>query len=130
MNDDDKRNSLQLSLNKQNSKNDETNNKIVFSSVDNINKEKEKEKAESEVKNINAMDENNNNEILYEQKNTEINNKEGKKSFNWLQFIWFKIRRKNPIISYYKNYRTKVISEENFIRSQIDIYKLEKIIKI
>jgi len=76
------------------------------------------------------MDENNNNEILYEQKNTEINNKEGKKSFNWLQFIWFKIRRKNPIISYYKNYRTKVISEENFIRSQIDIYKLEKIIKI
>ena len=127
-NDDDKRNSLQISLNKQNSKNDETNNKIMFNIVDNINKEKEK--AESEVKNINALDEKNINEIIYEQKNNEIKNRKEKKSFNWFQFIWYKIRRKNPVISFYKDYRTKVISEESFIRGQLDIYKLEKFLKL
>ena len=31
--------------------------------------------------------------------------------------------------SYYKSYRSKVISEENFIRGQLDIYKLEKVCK-
>lgn len=46
--------------------------------------------------------------------------------------MWYKIScgTNNPIITYYKQYRTKVISEENFIRGQLDIYKLEKICKV
>lgn len=125
---DEKRNSLQITSHNRNiNKNEEDNNKIMFSSLDNINKEKEK--TESEIKKIDFKERKQSKEILYKEKNV-INFDNKKRSFNWLQFIWFKIRRKNPIIYYYKDYRTKVISEENFIRSQLDIYELEKICKI
>ena len=34
------------------------------------------------------------------------------------------------MISYYEDYRTKLISEESLIRGQLDIFKLVKICKL
>ena len=98
MSNDEKRNSLQITSNNRNlKKNEEENNKVMFSSVDNINKEKDK--TESEIKKIDILERKKSKEILYKEKRKiYFNNK--RHSFNWFQFIWFKIRRKNPIISY------------------------------
>ena len=133
LNGDNKANILKLSENIRNMKNDEINNKIIFSSLDNVNKDKEiadtdtrnivilkrkKDKKDIEkISEVNDVEKNSNNS----------NNKMD--SFNWIDFICFKIRKNNPVIAYYKGYRSKIISEENFIRSQLDIYKLEKICK-
>ena len=73
------------------------------------------------------------NKLLNESKKEEINNQNKRqKYFNWFDYIFFTFHcgRNNPIISYYKNYRNKVISEENFIRGQLDIFRLEKIFKV
>ena len=55
-----------------------------------------------------------------------------KRNFDWFKYIWHKINcgKNNPIISYYKDYRKKVISEENFIRGQLDIFRLEQICRL
>ena len=95
-------------------------------------KKKKKEKAYSETNKFEVgIMEQKNAEILYGDKNTEIINDKEKQNFNWFNFIAFKFccRRNNLAISYYKSYRSKVISEENFIRGQLDIYKLEKVCK-
>ena len=129
---EEKQNSIQSSNNRNLGKNDEINKKIVFSSFDNINQKEKKEKAYSETNNFEVgIMEQKNAEILYGDKNTEIINDKEKRNFNWFNFIAFKFccRRNNPAISYYKSYRSKVISEENFIRGQLDIYKLEKVCK-
>ena len=127
LNGDNKANILKLSENNRNVKNDETNNKIMFSSLDNVNKDKEI--ADTDTRNIVILkkkkDKEKNSEVYDVEKNS--NNSNNKmESFNWIDFICFKIRKNNPIIAYYKEYRSKVISKENFIRSQLDIYKLEK----
>ena len=72
------------------------------------------------------------NKLLNESKEAKINNQNKRQNyFNWFDYIVFTFHcgRNNPIISYYKNYRKKVISEENFIRGQLDIFRLEKIFK-
>ena len=131
------------------------NKKKITNNVNTNNKEEEKE--ENEIKNIEFKNESNNNyksrnqdkeennmekdtlekktinKLLNESKNEDISNPNKKqKMFNWFNFIWYKINcgRNNSIISYYKDYRKKVISEENFIRGQLDIFRLEKICKL
>ena len=133
LNGDNKANILKLSENIRNMKNDENNNKIIFSSLDNV--DKDKEIADTDTRNIvilkrkkDKKDKEKISEVNDVEKNS--NNSNNKMdSFNWIDFICFKIRKNNPVISYYKGYRSKIISEENFIRSQLDIYKLEKICK-
>ena len=78
------------------------------------------------------MEKNTQTNFLSESKNNNIINQNKKHNFDWFKYIWYKINceRNNPIISYYKDYRKKVISEENFIRGQLDIFKLEKLCRI
>ena len=70
------------------------------------------------------------NEIKKEDKKNLI--KKQKQNFNWFKYIWYKIRcgKNNPMILYYEDYRTKLISEESLIRGQLDIYRLAKICKL
>ena len=65
-------------------------------------------------------------------KKEDINNPIKKQNFNWFKYIWYKIRcsKNNPMISYYEDYRTKLISEESLITGQLDIYRLAKICKL
>ena len=122
-NKEDNQDMIKFSSNKRNfGNNNEIDNKNMFSSLDNFNKEQEKIQSQTQ------------NADIFERKNEEIKSDERKEEesfkkqrFNWFQFILNKIRRNNPIIAYLKEYRTKVISEENFIKGQLDLYKLEKI---
>ena len=109
------------------------NKKILFNSINNYKKEKNDE---NETKNFEFKYENNKNNIERINQNNELNNyiikQDKKQNFNWFKYIWYKIKceTNNPTISYYKDYRKKVISEENFIRGQLDIFRLEKICKL
>ena len=109
------------------------NKKILFNSINNYKKEKNDE---NEIKNIEFKYENNKNNIESINQNNELNNyiikQDKKQNFNWFKYIWYKIKceTNNPTISYYKDYRKKVISEENFICGQLDIFRLEKICKL
>ena len=49
-------------------------------------------------------------------------------NFNWLQYIWYLIccQKNNPNISYYEDFRAKLISEENIIQTYLDVYQLLK----
>ena len=51
-----------------------------------------------------------------------------KQNFNWLQYIWYLIccQKNNPNISYYEDFRAKLISEENIIQTYLDVYQLLK----
>jgi hypothetical protein len=67
-------------------------------------------------------------------KNEKVNNKDledrsiEKQNFNWLQYIWYLIccQKNNPNISYYEDFRAKLISEENIIQTYLDVYQLLK----
>ena len=76
--------------------------------------------------------------ILENEKNsvTEKNNKENKEempiknyNINWFKYIWYLIccRSKYKAISYFKNIRSSLISEENILQNYLDIYELLKI---
>ena len=56
----------------------------------------------------------------------------GKQNFNWFSYIKYMALcgKNNPKISYYVDFRTRLISEENIIQSYIDIYNLLKVNKI
>ena len=51
-----------------------------------------------------------------------------KKNFSWFQYIWnlIKFGSKDKDISNYEEFRAKLISEENIIQSNLDVYKLLK----
>ena len=51
-----------------------------------------------------------------------------KKEFNWFKYIWYLIccGTNDKKISYYEDFRSKLISEENIIQNYLDIYKLLK----
>ena len=51
-----------------------------------------------------------------------------KQEFNWFKYIWHLVncRTKDKKISYYEEFRSKLISEENIIQNYLDIYKLLK----
>ena len=72
------------------------------------------------------------NKLLNEPKKEDTNKQIKKQNFNWFKYIWYKIccGRNNPMISYYEDYRTKLISEESLIHGQLDIFKLIKICKL
>ena len=132
----------------QENKNSNVNKKILFNIVNN----KEEKNDESETKNIefkfdndkknnksrnqndelNILEKNTQTNFISDSKNNDIINQNKKQNFDWFKYAWFKINceKNNPIISYYKDYRKKVISEENFIRGQLDIFKLEKLSRL
>ena len=132
----------------QQNQNSNINKKILFNTINN----KEEKNEESETKNIkfkiendkkdnksrnqnnklNILEKNTQTNFLSESKNNDIINQNKKHNFDWFKYVWYKINcgKNNPIISYYKDYRKKVISEENFIRGQLDIFKLEKLCRI
>ena len=67
-----------------------------------------------------------NNESIKE-KIDEIDNRPiEKQNFTWLNYLRYLIfcRKYNNGISYYENFRSKLISEENIIQSYLDVYKL------
>ena len=51
-----------------------------------------------------------------------------KQNFNWCNYLGYLIcfGKNNKNISYYEDFRTKLISEENIIQNYVDIYKLLK----
>ena len=55
-----------------------------------------------------------------------------KQNFTFLQYIYFVIccKYNNPKMSYYENFRTQVISEENLIQNHFNIFKLLSLCKI
>jgi len=54
-----------------------------------------------------------------------------KQSFNWCNYLGHLIccERTNKKIKFYKDFRAKLISEENIIQNYIDIYKNNEYIK-
>ena len=69
-----------------------------------------------------------NNHKSDEKKNEKSTKKNG---FTWLKYIWyiFHCGKNNPKISYFYNFRIKIISEENIIQNYFDMNKLLKITK-
>ena len=55
-----------------------------------------------------------------------------KQNFTWCNYFYFLLTCKsgNPKISYYENFRTQIISEENIIQNHLNIFKLLKVCKI
>ena len=51
-----------------------------------------------------------------------------KQNFNWFHYIYYLIccQKNNPKISYYEDFRAKLISEENIIQAYLDVYQLLK----
>ena len=65
-------------------------------------------------------------------KKEKIDNKPTEKQgLNWFKYLGYLIccRRNNKMISYYEDFRAKLISEENIIQNYLDIYKLLKVNK-
>ena len=84
-----------------------------------------KKKENKEINIISFKDElikDNNDDFDYENKLLE------KQDFNWFKFIWYLIccGTNDKKISYYEDFRAKLISEENIIQSYLDVYKLLK----
>ena len=69
-----------------------------------------------------------NNHKSDEKKNEKSTKKNG---FTWFKYIWyiFHCGKNNPKISYFYNFRIKIISEENIIQNYFDMNKLLKITK-
>ena len=69
-----------------------------------------------------------NNHKSDEKKNEKSTKKNG---FTWFKYIWyiFHCGKNNPKISYFYNFRIKLISEENIIQNYFDMNKLLKITK-
>ena len=55
-----------------------------------------------------------------------------KQNFNWFSYIKYIVLcgKNNPYISYYEDFRAKLISEENIIQNYIDVYKLLEVNKL
>ena len=107
-----------------------SNNIKYYNNIYNLNNkeyngnESKIENIESNRKRINGKD----NHIIYiKGKQKEILNEiNEKQNFNWFSYIKYMILcgKNNPKISYYEDFRTKLISEENIIQNYIDIYNL------
>ena len=56
----------------------------------------------------------------------------GKQNFSYCSYVKYLInmKKKNPNITYYENFRTEIISEENILQYHLDIYELLKFCKI
>ena len=89
-------------------------NNLIIENYKNTNDALSKEK-----KNNNKSD---------EKKNEKSTKKNG---FTWFKYIWyiFHCGKNNPKISYFYNFRIKLISEENIIQNYFDMNKLLKITK-
>ena len=74
------------------------------------------------------------NYIIYikDKQNEILNKTKEKRNFNWFSYIKYMVScgKNNPKISFYEDFRTKLISEENIIQNYIDIYNLLDINKI
>jgi len=55
-----------------------------------------------------------------------------KQNFSWFAYIKYMVLcgKNNPYISYYEEFRAKLISEENIIQNYIDVYNLLKVNKL
>jgi hypothetical protein len=55
-----------------------------------------------------------------------------KQNFSWFSYIKYIVLcgKNNPYISYYEDFRAKLISEENIIQNYIDVYKLLEVNKL
>ena len=134
------------------SQNKYSNKKILINTYNTYNKEEnesknidikiEKEKKKNKKKRNRTKEINNKlkeasekktiNKLLNEPKKEDATKQNKKQNFNWFKYIWYKIccGRNNSMISYYEDYRTKLISEESLISGQLDIFKLVKICKL
>ncbi len=56
----------------------------------------------------------------------------GKQNFSYCSYVKYLIqmKKKNPNIAYYENFRTEIISEENLLQYHLDIYELLKYCKM
>ena len=55
-----------------------------------------------------------------------------KQNFSFIEYFKYAIclKKNNPKILYYEDFRNEIISEENLLQNYIDIYQLIKICKI
>ena len=121
----------------QNEKNSIGSNNInYYNSIYNLNNNKYKDE-EGKFKNIGIKGkierEKDNYFIYIKRKQNEISNKPNEKqNFNWFSYIKYMVLcgKNNPKISFYEDFRTKLISEENIIQNYIDIYNLLDVNKI
>ena len=70
--------------------------------------------------------------ICIKGKQNKLSNKPNEKqNFNWFSYIKYMALcgKNNPKISFYEDFRTKLISEENIIQNYIDIYNLLEVNK-
>ena len=109
---------------------------LVQISIYNLNNNKYKDD-EGKFKNIGIKGkierEKDNYFIYIKRKQNEISNKPNEKqNFNWFSYIKYMVLcgKNNPKISFYEDFRTKLISEENIIQNYIDIYNLLDVNKI
>ena len=92
-------------------KTDNKDNSIILNNDNKENKENKDIKVNNSIK----------------EKIDEIDNRPiEKQNFTWLKYLRYLIfcRKNNNGISYYENFRAKLISEENIIQSYLDVYKL------
>ena len=121
----------------QNEKNSIGSNNInYYNSIYNLNNNKYKDD-EGKFKNIGIKGkierEKDNYFIYIKRKQNEISNKPNEKqNFNWFSYIKYMVLcgKNNPKISFYEDFRTKLISKENIIQNYIDIYNLLDVNKI
>ena len=66
-------------------------------------------------------------------RNEELLDKQTEKQhFNWFQYIKYMIycTNKNQAISYYEEFRAKILCEENLIQNSLDLYQLYKFLEL
>ena len=121
----------------QNEKNNfNSNNVNYFNNIYNLNNKKykgnESKVVKFEIERTIIKGKDNNIGYINDRQNYLSNKPNGHKNFNWFSYIKFMVLcgKNNPKISYYVDFRTKLISEENIIQNYIDIYNLLDINKI
>jgi len=121
----------------QNEKNNfNSNNANYFNNIYNLNNKKykgnESKVVKFEIERTIIKGKDNNIDYINDRQNYLSNKPNGHNNFNWFSYIKFMVLcgKNNPKISYYVDFRTKLISEENIIQNYIDIYNLLDINKI
>ena len=64
-------------------------------------------------------------QFTLEQKEEDFSPFNEKQNFNWFQYIKYMIycSRNSPTISYYEEFRAKIISEESIIKNHLDLFQ-------
>ena len=114
----------------------ERNNQLTNRELQRINSNNSKGKYNLRIQNElkNKSLNTNNKELIYE--NSKDKNEDNppieKQNFSFIEYIKYVmcLKKNNPKMLYYEDFRNEIISEENLLQNYIDIYQLLKICKI